>query len=531
MAATLMPSSPGWGGHDVCDVEVMSLKELANTYGPARLNAGLRALGIDREDVDPACAILEVSSKVPAANVDKIRQRRISVYAGLREARLKELRDKLDTLSDADVGRFMRVGPEGVRPIQADDLPEIENMGGNMAAFRDQIDRQKQRTEENQQKKADRLVCDFLTEKKRMDDADKKDKAFDERMKEYASTQAKALKEKKGLLQKQAEKRQVGAARAAEQRLEYEKKSEEKGLLKMEEANARRTKIYSKENLADKAYESQQRRDRAYDTAQQYEEDMLIRMEYKNECLEDRLLQRKEDQDEAIAQKVKDAQEKFWTRQKAIHKMRQDWEESKEAEHLAFMSRCKEHKDRGCKTLKDRSKSCSDVLKKATTKWQTTSDALALKKSNSNTNLMQRHTIAEGYRAAQLPLRLKNGYDVHSFRENKYLTWGELHGRKHEALQRRQEAHAQALVLKIAEHNAEAAVKRMELEDIRRQRQRVSKETLRTVDLAREAFVKIQAEGDERKIEKTMNSVGLKMPTLPVKESADPEEKADRPAF
>merc|ERR1712113_1047985 len=126
---------------------------------------------------------------------------------------------------------------------------------------------------------------------------------------------------------------------------------------------------------------------------------------------------------------------------------------------------------------------------------------------------------------AMKPLKKKWDTDIHTFRELKDGIFGELQQRNYKQLQNSRDAHSQALIFEIAEHNAKMLVQHDGSNEIQRCRQTIAKETLIQNAKAEENFIKIQRESDERKIHDVMTSLGFEMPKLPDEDEEAPEEE------
>merc|ERR1712146_734948 len=80
---------------------------------------------------------------------------------------------------------------------------------------------------------------------------------------------------------------------------------------------------------------------------------------------------------------------------------------------------------------------------------------------------------------------------------------------------RSRDAETQALLFKCAEFNAMTERQSAAKDTAAKQRQTISKELLTLQDKARDGFVKILREPDERKVHKLMTNMGFSMPKLP----------------
>merc|ERR1712176_1708951 len=117
--------------------------------------------------------------------------------------------------------------------------------------------------------------------------------------------------------------------------------------------------------------------------------------------------------------------------------------------------------------------------------------------TSGNEALLERHRKAAEHTEYNNSLKLKCDNDVHSFREVKYGTWGELQRRRCDELQKSRDAHTQALVFEVAERQKKDQAKEAANYEMTRRRQQIAKETLSLNDRASEVFIKMQCEPDE----------------------------------
>merc|ERR1719401_817542 len=156
-------------------------------------------------------------------------------------------------------------------------------------------------------------------------------------------------------------------------------------------------------------------------------------------------------------------------------------------------------------------------------KWRSNAERLKNEANESNDELLERHRMALERVQERKKQGLKCDADVHSFREIKYKTWGELQKRRWKELNESRDANTQALTFEIAERVAKAAAQDADKYEVDRRRQAISKETLALQDRARAAFIKIQQEPDERRVVQMMADLGFDMPKLPGKEAEEAE--------
>eukprot|EP00913_Durusdinium_trenchii_P014519 g13620.t1 len=187
--------------------KIQGIVDPQNKHSLQKLLATMTWLGLKPEDwadLDPSKdEEVEVSHKVPdAEKARKIGNERSEVWEGLKRARLTEVQKRLQFLSDDDARRVLKVKlGEGVRPVLEEDLPPVECLDG-MADFEAMRDKAFQKikdpiTADEQQRKAALLASGFLMEKKRLDEADQKIAALEQRLKEYKKAQADAIAERK----------------------------------------------------------------------------------------------------------------------------------------------------------------------------------------------------------------------------------------------------------------------------------------------------------------------------------------------
>lgn len=496
-----------------------------NEYGPRRIWAALKSLGLEPEDVDPSREmVIKVSDKIPDKHrAEQIKGHRKTVFKGLQDSRLEELRRSLTSLSDDAARRFERTGG-GLRPLQPGDIPEAEDLG--MDDFEEMQRQRYARLKAEQQRKANMLATNFLQEKKRMEEADAKVESLEQRLKAYKKEEAEAIKTKRKECDKKTEKREQGAKKAAEERAEWEKQTEDKLIEKLKKAKEAREAIYSKENLKVRTEAAEQQRTKAFDQAVELEHELLAQIEAKQEALEERLEVRRQQIAADLQQRRETSQAKFQNQQLRVYTQKQDWAKGMLQQHISYQDHFKQAQTTGRSIVMQRSKSCTETMRKAADKWKTNHEKLMNGKHEDNAALMERLQNAKERMEAQASLKLKCNNDIFSFKEVKNGTWGELQRRRITAFRNKRGVEAQALIFKIGEACAKGALQEEGAVELRRRRQLISKDALALNDRAKEGFLKIQSEPDERKIVKIMSDMGFNMPKLPDPEEEEKEEKA-----
>lgn len=512
-----------------------------NTHGPRKLWSALKATGLEAEDVDAGLnktRMRPLHEKVPAATAPRITQHREKIWEDLRQSRIRQVMAVLDgdgetkSLGANEVRRYEKVDHGGgVRAVRPDDLPPVAELG-SMDQFNAIQAASERKVREQQQKKAKTLGEDFLREKRRMEEADRKIMALEDRLKAYAKEREDALKAKKLENQKKQEKMQASVARAQAARAEWEAETEEEMNTKMTGANKRRSEFYSKEALRDKIESNNAKREDAYRNAVEKEERMLEVLEEKRVALEERLEQDRMEQEEKLALKKEASQAQFQRRQVKIHAMQQEWVDNKLAEHDKFKRHIGDCRAKRSELQKEVVKATGDRQRKAAAKAQAANQKLAAAREEALVALAERYQKADERREELNDLRIKNENDIYTFREIKYNTFGELHRRRHQENKCRRDAQMQALVFKIAENRAKEGAKDQAQEDLLAFRQKVAKDAMTFSDRAAEGFILIQRESDEMKVRQMMENLGFEMPKLPEDEEGDGEEApAKAPAF
>jgi len=499
-----------------------------NTYGTQKLLAALKALGLEPDDVDPTRAgnDITVHPDVPAENAKMIKAQRAAIWESLRQSRLQELRNTLEGLQPKDVRRYERAG-HGVRAVQPGDIPDVGEIAG-MGDFEDMVARTNAKNVAEQQKKADILGRGFLTEKLRQEQADAKIDALEKRLKEYKKTQEENLKAKQTELEKNAEKRKQNVRKAAQARAEWADETLKRIEEKEEAARRKRKEMYSKEALKTNFEDSEQRRHGAFRMAADLEADMQERLETKRQDVEARLEERRQQVAAETERRAEAMQAKFQRRQVAICAMNQEWADNKLAEHSIFMEKVRNGREGARQLHKEKAKSTGDLQRKAADKVRGLNNKLMASRQEEHAALLARHREADDRRDALQAAKFKMGNDVHSFREVKSGTWGALHTKREAELRNSRDAHTQALVFEIAENYAKMQARSAGCDEVQRRRKAIGKESLTFADKAREGFLKIQSEPDERKVVQMMNDLGFNMPTLPAEEPEAEAEEAGR---
>ncbi|CAK9108122.1 Uncharacterized protein SCF082_LOCUS50305 [Durusdinium trenchii] len=496
--------------------KIQGIVDPQNKHSLQKLLATMTWLGLKPEDLDPSKdEEVEVSHKVPdAEKARKIGNERSEVWEGLKRARLTEVQKRLQFLSDDDARRVLKVKlGEGVRPVLEEDLPPVECLDG-MADFEAMRDKAFQKIKDEQQRKAALLASGFLMEKKRLDEADQKIAALEQRLKEYKKAQADAIAERKKENEKAQEMRRNNVKKAAEARARWEDDTYDDLMSRIDKARATRTKMYSKEGLKDTIEEGRRKRQRCFDQALEREAALLASIEEANRTAEERLQARREEIEAECERKAEESRVKFQERQIRIYVHTEEWVDKKLQDHAKFKARYDNSIQAGQDFMKARSKSAGDLCKQAEAKWKGNYARICAQREQNNSDLLARQEAARQRSEARAALKLKCANDIHSFREVKYKTWGELQKRRWEEIQRSRDAQTQALVFKIAEGQAKAKAQEKGRAEVAYQRQRIGADSLALNDRAKEGFIRIKAEPDERKIVKVMSELGFSMPKL-----------------
>jgi len=496
-------------------------------HGERKVAAALKAVGLEPRDVDPAHAMHQVHiiHKIPdAKKVETVRQRRGEVFEGLRQSRLEEVQNILEGMGSEDVRRYERAG-EGVRAIRESDLPPADSLAG-MDDFHEMQARQQARLKAEQQRKASLLVTGFLQEKKRMEDADAKIAAVEKRMIETAKQREGELKLKRAETMKKLERRQAQIDRAAKERDEWELETEAKLAEKLDRAGRARVQAMTRTDLHEKIEAANSKRADIFRKAEQLEESMLQRIAQKQDALDERLDERHVRLAEQRRVRAEIMQARFHDRQLRIYAAEEEFADTKLSKHREFQEHHKKCNDASKANLQMKSKSCGDITRKAHDKWRSNYDKEMKRMHESHETILNKHQVAEERVEKLTPLKLKCGNDVHTNMEVKYNTWGELQRRRHKQLTRSRDAHMQALIFEIAEQDRKAKVQWDAHREMERRRQQTAKDSLTLKDHAKEGFLKIQCEPDERKIHATMTNLGFTMPTLPDEEEEQAQEES-----
>jgi len=369
-----------------------------------------------------------------------------------------------------------------------------------------------------QQRKANKLVRGFLEEKKRQEEADAKLSALEKRLKEHKKTQAEAAKTRATEQQKKTERRQQLIERIAQEESEKADEDEKKVFGKLEAAKDRRMKSSSTGCLRSKVAETEKLRHEAFQKSVDLEEKMLLNIQTRTDELELRLQERREQVEKELQLRREASQTKFSQSQVKVHQLQHKWAEDKLKQHEEFKDKVKTNRVAAQKRLVEKSKSCGEITRKAHDKWRSNYERLQQVQLEEREKLLEKDSKAARHLEAIQSLKLKNGGDVHSFQEVKNGTFGLLQQTRYQELQKSHDARAQELVFKIAEFDTKQAIKQEASDELSRRRQLIDKESLALDDRAREGFLRIQCEPDERKIVTMMSNLGFDMPKLPDEE-------------
>jgi hypothetical protein len=504
---------------------IQNLVDPTNQIGAKKIAAAIKSMGLEPEDIDGSRdQNIQVSNLIPnKERATHVKDQRVQVWQGLQQARIAELRNILEGLTPNQERRFLRVKVgDGVRMVKQEDLPPVESLAG-MGDFEEMQAKAFAKIKAEQQRKANILVTGFLQEKKRLDEADAQIEALEKRLRDYKKAQEEALSNKRKEAEKAAQRRSENVAKAAKDRAHWEDAIEEKLNTRLTEARATRSKYFSKETMAAKSEESNEKRQRAFEQAVELEQHLLQEIETKRQNVEERLEARRQ-QVEADTQRRRDeGQAAFQERQVRIYAQTEDWVENKLQEHNKFKERFETCNQRGKDNYMERSKSMGSLTKKATDKWKANYDKIMQQNNQNNDDLVNKHQAAWERTQERMALKLKCDNDIHTFREVKLKTWGELQRRRITEHRNARAAQTQALVLKVAEDGAKAAAQSDGMTELRKKRQEIARQSLALNDRAQEGFLKIRAEPDEKKIMKVMSDLGFKMPKLPDEEKHDEE--------
>jgi len=503
---------------------------LGASYDQRRLAAALRKTGLELEDLDPetACQITAIHAKVPKERIEDITQQRQEVRDGLRASRIKKVEECLKKMSDDDVRRMNNITEVvgGVRPIRSDDIPGVEGLKG-MDKIQEQQAKQMAKVEADQRRKAKMICTDFLTNKKRADDCDAKIAAQEQRMRDYKRAQRDMHNAKKKEADKASERRQALVQGEMNRRENYQNSLDEKLTDKLNKARSTRAFHYSKENMADKMEKAAQKREEAFQEACAKEEDMLNRMEERRIFVENKLAENREQRRQYLENKRLEGEARFQEKQLEVFEQKQEWIKGKLQFHKESTQKMADSRKRGKDFMKDRSKTSSGNHKNALAKWEANHTRIMNEKGHSDEALMAKHEASRRYCEEELgPMRMKCGEDVHSFREVKHKTYGDLQQRRWAELNKERDAYYQGILFKCAEADAKKAADDAGKREVFRKRQEASKNLLAYKTHADEVFLKIKSEPDEMKIRTAMQGLGFEMPALPKKEGEGEEGQA-----
>lgn len=507
-----------------------ALTTLMNKHGARKFWAAVKAQGLEPEDIDRNAAkdVVKVHEKVPAASVPAITAGRQKIWEELRQQRLRQVETCMDEMKDDDVRRYWKC-ESGVNPIGAKDLPPVDTLGG-MDKFNEMQAQMQHKIKEEQRRKANALGMNFLLEKKKREEADAKMAAFEKRVADYKREQAEEWKQKSIASQKKAEKRKQDADRAAQARAEWEDETEAALWNRFTGARARRNHMYSPEGLAAKLEANKQKRIAAFQQATEMEEALLESLENRRISCEERLEARNQEVRARLAQQAADSKAAFQHKQVVIHAKTTEWVEQKLSDHEAYQGKVGKARADYQSMMKEKSKSCSDIRRKATDKVNQNKAKLKGESDQANEDLMMRHALADKRREELNAMKFKNENDIFTFREMKHHTFGELTNRRNTEIKKRTNAQHQQAIIYLAEKKLKGQAEVHAKNNLRKCRQETNKEALTLTDKAAEGFLKIQSEPDEAKVIATMNAMGFDMPKLPEKDE-DGDEEAPAKGF
>lgn len=497
-------------------------------HGTRKIWAALQSTGLDIDDVEPGFVERgpALHQKVPADRASDIMQQRREIREGLRRSRIQQVREAMEALDDDAVRRFERTavarrtggsGPRGVpcpRPLLPEDLPPLEAIDG-VAEFKAIQQRQMERVQHDQERKAAAICTEFLLGKKRAEEADARIEALNKRLKDYKQERENHWKQKKLEASKAEERRQANVTKAAHERAGYEDELQRKTEDSLANARARRGQHYSTDAMNDKMAKANAKREAAFDQAMELEERTLMELTERQNATEQRLYQRNLEVAEHMENRRQEAQEKFLHKQACVEAMKQEWAENKLKAHKAYVDHLGDARHRCRDVMKERSKSTGDISRKARDKWRTNFDRLQNEKAGRNAELLEREANAANRVENELkPMKYKCGADVFSHVEVKEKTFGDLQQRRFAELKRAQEARTLAMCIAVAERDAKDAAKAQSQAEVAKKRVEAKKEILRYSNEASAIFLKIKSEPNEARVRAAMQSLGFKMPRI-----------------
>jgi len=316
--------------------------------------------------------------------------------------------------------------------------------------------------------------------------------------------------------------------RANRQRHEWEEECDQKIETKLAQASAVRSKKLDRTFMRDTFKAAELKREQTFEKAVKQEEERLGQLKDRQEAAENRLQEYRERRDEELRQQAEASQLKFINTQASIQKQQESWVTDKLAKHGSFKARVQEVRNGRTAKLAARSKSTGDITRKRHDQWRQNIDRLKRDSKEARTEILARHHAAEERAEVTTRLGLKCGRDVHTSRELREGTWGELQQRRFVEVTRSRDAQMQALLLTIAEHDEKQKLRSKSHQELQLHRQRLAKDSLNLKDRAKEGFLKIQCEADERKIHGVMEGLGFKMPALPEEDDDQQQQQAQR---
>lgn len=507
------------------------LATMQNKHGARKFWAAVKSQGLEPEDLDRNAEKdkVTVHPMVPSASAPGIAEHRTKLWDGLREQRIRDVDNALEYMKDESVRRYFKCkqGIHAVDPYK--DLPPVDKLEG-MDKFNQMMDAATAKEKAEQHRKAMKLGLEFLMEKKKRDDADAKVAAFEKRIADYKRAEAEKWEEAKKEGQKRADKRADLARRAAQKRADWEDETERHLWDRFNGARQRRGIAYSPDTISAKLEANKQKRMDAWRQAVKQEEELLNNLENRRINCENRLEARRQENEAYLAQRRADSQAKYQQKQVLIHARTTEWVDNKLKEDKELKQRLQDSRDRGKEFMKDRAQFTKDTRAKAWARTEKNKDKNNADTNQANDDLMARHQAASVRREELREMGLKCECDIHTHREIKHHSFGELTNRRNTEIKKRTDAQQQHLVYVLAERQAKNKFKEMSMFDLRKARQQCNKEALTLKDKSAEGFLKIQSEPDEGKVIARMNAMGFDMPKLPQKEEDEGVEEA-KPGF
>lgn len=382
--------------------------------------------------------------------------------------------------------------------------------------IQEQMEKQLAKVEADQARKANKICTDFLTNKKRADDFDRKIEQQQQRFLDYRKQQKDFFAQKALEAAKAAERRKAAVDNEMKKRDRHQNELDQEMTTKLNNARTKRAFNYSTANMGTKTEASNQKRERAYQEACAKEEAMLDRMEDRRVFVETKLAENREERRQYLENRRMEEEAKRQQKQLEVWQQKQTWISNKLEWNNKRKQDMEDSRKRGNDFMKERSKSTGALVNASMAKWQTNRDRLRAQTNKDHVALLEKHEASRRFVEEELGPSglLKRRNECAGGLESEY-NFPEMHPKRWAEIGQERAAYYQGINDKLVLSDQKNDARKSAQREVFRMRQEASKDLLAYRTQADAVFLKIKSEPDEKKIRGAMEGLGFKMPSLP----------------